>query len=226
MRQSRHVLHVRFGGGIAKDRTAVRHDRGKHRVLGSGYARLVQEDFGACQSLAFDLVALADCQLRAQLLEREEMGIHPAPADDVSTRRWQGDRSEPGEQRSGQQDGSPDPRAEDRIERFRAYRARVDSQRVGSVPVDFGAEIHEQRDHGFHVADSGHVVQRHRAVGEECRGECGKRRVLVAGGQDGSAQGSPAADLEAWRHGQRSRRPVASSSATVILGRCCCFRTP
>ena len=152
--------------------------------------------------LGLELVAVADGDRGAELLEREEVGVDPAAADDVAARRRQRDRAEPGEQRPGEQDRRADPGAELGVERLGPHAAGVDAHRVGPGPLGRGAEIDEQREHGLDVPDARDVVELHRAVGEQGGGEDRQRGVLVAGGADGPAQRTTAADEKTWRHGQ------------------------
>ena len=152
--------------------------------------------------LGLELVAVADGDRGAQLLERQEVGVDPAAADDVAAGRRQGHRAEPGEQRAGQQDRGADPGAELGIERLGPHAARVDPDEVGPGPLGRRAEIDQQREHGLDVPDARDVVEIHRAVGEDGAGEDRQRGVLVAGGPDRPAQRTSAAHEETWRHGQ------------------------
>ena len=163
-------------------------------------------------SLGLELVAVAHRDRGAQLLERQEVGVDPAPADDVSAGRRERDLAEAGEQRSGQQDRGADPGAERRVERLGPHPSRVDPHQIGAGPLGRGPEIHEDREHGLDVPDARDVVELHRTVGEDGGGEDRKRRVLVAGGTHGTAQRSTAAHEEAWRHGQSSFRQSDASS--------------
>ena len=205
---------------VAEHRAALGHHRGHERVLGAGDAGLVEEDVGAGEALGLELVAVAHHDGGAELLQREEMGVHPAPADDVAARRGQGDRAEPREHRAGQQDRRADLGAERRVERLGA-------QRPGCRPARVFAAVHsacaprssEQREHRLDVADAGDVVELDDAVGEHGGGEDRERGVLVAGGADGAAQRTTAADEKARRHGQSCRGRLHASSGARGLRR-------
>ena len=80
------ILHVRLAGGVAEHGAALGHDRGHQRVLGAGDARLVEEDVVALELLGLELVAVAHHDRGAEMLEREEVGVDPAAADDVAAR--------------------------------------------------------------------------------------------------------------------------------------------
>ena len=87
------------------------------------------------------------------------------------------------------------------IERLGPHAARVDPHEVGAGPLDRGAEIDEEREHGLDVPDARDVVEVHRAVGEEGRGEDRQRGVLVAGGTDGTRAADGRRErgsVEAW----------------------------
>ena len=135
------VLHVRLAGGVAQDRASLGRHRRHERVLGAGDARLVEEDVGADEALGLELVAVAHVDRGAELLQRQEVGIDPAPADDVAARRRQGDRPKRASigpasridariraQSSGSSGLGLDP-------------AGVDPHRVGADPLGAGAEV-------------------------------------------------------------------------------------
>ena len=203
---------------IAQDRATLGHHRGHQRVLGAGDAGLVEKDVGAGEGLGLELVAVAHRDGGAELLEREEMGVHAAPADHVTTRRRQRDRAEPGEHRPREQDGRADLGAESRVERLGTHRVGVHLHRVRRRPLGRGAEVLEHREHRFDVANAGDVVQLDDAVGEQGGGEDRERRVLVAGRTHGAAQRTTAANEKAWRHGQTCRGRLHASSGARACG--------
>ena len=198
------VLHVRLRGGVPEDGAPLRPHRRHQRVLGAGDARLVEEDVGPAERLAEELVAVAELHLGAERLEGEEVGVHPAPPDDVAAGGRQRHPAEPGQERAREQDRGADPGAEPRIERLVLDGARVDPDVVGVEPLDPGAQFREDGEHGLHVADARHVVQLDGALGQDGGGDGGERGVLVAGGAHGAAERVSAADEIAWRHGQSS----------------------
>ena len=78
------VLDVRLARRVAEDRLAGRQRGGHDGVLGRHDARLVEEDVLAVHDSAANLVAAADRDVRAELVERVDVGIEAPPADDVS----------------------------------------------------------------------------------------------------------------------------------------------
>ena len=83
-------------------------DRRHERVLGSGDARLIEEDVFSLELLGLELVTIPHHDRSPEVLQRQKMGIHPAAADDVAAGRRQGDLAESRQQRTGQQDRSAD----------------------------------------------------------------------------------------------------------------------
>ena len=195
------VLDVRLAGRVAQHRPALGHHGGHQRVLGAGDARLVEEDVGADELLGLELVAVAHRDRGTELLERQEVRVHPAPADHVSAGRRERDRAEAGEQRPGQQDRRADPGAERRVERLGPHASRVDPDQVGAGPFDRGTEIDQDREHRLDIPDARDVVELHRdrrrgrwRRGSEAPRSCCRRdaRYRAAGGR--RARGS----VEAW----------------------------
>ena len=97
---------MRLAGGVAQHRRALGGDGGREGVLGAGDARLVEEDVGAAELLRAEDERVVEREARAELLQREEVRVDAAPADDVAARRRQLDRAAAGEQRAGEQDGA------------------------------------------------------------------------------------------------------------------------
>ena len=179
--KARQVLHVRLGGGVAQHRGSARAHRRHQRVLGAGDARLVEKDVGALE-LALELVDVTDADLRAEALERQEVRVDAAATDHVAARRRERDASEPRQHRPGQQDRGADLFAQRRVERLRLGAARIDFHSIGPVPLHARPDVLQQRQERLNVANARDIVDTTRTVGEECRRENRKGRVLVAGG--------------------------------------------
>ena len=126
------VLHMRLGGGIADDRLALgghgRHDD----VLGGGDAGLVQQDVRAGQAIGTEFEHAVVGDLRAQLLQRQDVRVQPAAADDVAAGRWQAQAPARGRDRSGQQDGGPNAPAQIRVEIGRSHAPGRDAPGVAA----------------------------------------------------------------------------------------------
>ena len=176
--------------------------------------------------LGLELVAVADGDRGAELLEREEVGVHPAPADDVTAGRRQGRPC-----RSGRACG-PASRIDARIRAqsvgssgLGRTRARVDAHRVRRRstrpwrrdPASSASMVSTSRMRGMLSSSIG-------AVGEHGGGEDRQRGVLVAGGTDGAAQRTTAANEKAWRHGQSCRGRLQRVKRK--RGGCGCSPTP
>jgi hypothetical protein len=195
---------VGLGRGVAEHGPALGGHRGHEGVLGTGDAGLVQENIRAGQVPGLDLVAIAHQDPGAQRLEHQEVGVHPPAADDV-TPGWREDRfPEPRDQRGGEQNRGANLGAERRIERLAHRAAGVDGQRVGPGPLHRGAEVREQRRHGFDVPDPRHIGQVDRPVGQQGRGENRERGILVARGAHRAGKRPAALNLEAKWHAQTS----------------------
>ena len=95
---------MRLASGVADHGFSLR-ERGRHdRVLGGHHARLVEEDPPAAKTGCLHLVAAVELDLGAQLGERVNVRIEPAPADHVATGRRHRRTPDAREQRSGEQE--------------------------------------------------------------------------------------------------------------------------
>jgi hypothetical protein len=198
------ILDVRLGRGVAQDRPSLGPDRRHQRVLGTGDARLVQEDVGALEMAGLHFVPVAQAHLGTKLLEGEKMGIDAAAPYDVPARRREDHLSEPCKRGTRHQNGGADAGTQPRIEWLGSCGAGIDPHDVGTGPCDARAQIGEEREHRLDVADPGHVVEIDRPVDEQGGGKDRQGRILVARRADRAVQRTTAANLEAWRHGQRS----------------------
>jgi hypothetical protein len=121
--------------------------RGGHeRILRGRYTRFVQENLGALEGPSFKVIVRADRDLCPELLERQEMAIEATAPDDVASWWRQRDVSEAGKQRPGEEDGSPQPRAEVRIEPLRDELRWVDAKGLIVDPLGSHPELFENGD--------------------------------------------------------------------------------
>jgi hypothetical protein len=82
--------------------------------------------------------------VRAERLERVEMGVQPAPADHVTAWRRQQRLAEARQQRAGDQERCTDPLGEPGIDGGLGHRVRLQGDGVAVAPLDLHAEILEQ----------------------------------------------------------------------------------
>jgi hypothetical protein len=120
------------------------------------------------------------------MLQRQEMGINAAAADDVSARWWQRHLAESRQHRSGEQNRSPDLGAQRRIQRLRFKSTTVYPHQIWTSPVGARPEIHQQGKHRFDIPDAGDVVEIDRTVGQDRGRKDRERGVFVARGADRS----------------------------------------
>jgi hypothetical protein len=191
---------VRLRGDVLEARVPFRHRRRHDRVLGRGHAGLVEEDARALQAtVRLDRVAALRVDLRAQTRERDEVRVHSASADDVTTGRWQRHSADSCEHGACEQDARADARGHPGGQLARLHFGRVDAQPVRPDPFVPDAERAHQVEQRLHVPDLGHVVQDDRLVREQRGRDHGQGCVLIAGGPDLPVQGDPALDDE-FRH--------------------------
>jgi hypothetical protein len=112
----REILDVGLAGRVPQYRCALRGRCGDQGVLGRGDAGFVEEDIRSTKAVHPHLDQLTVGERGAELFERKEMGVQPAPADDISARRRKRHLPAAREQRSRQEDGCTDLGAENRIE--------------------------------------------------------------------------------------------------------------
>ena len=196
------ILHVRFGGGVAQHRCAVRDDGGTQRVLGGRDAGFIEEHVGADQLVRLELVVAVGGNGRAELLQGKEMRVDSAAADDIATGRRQHHMAGTRQQRAGEQDGGADLGAKVGVEIYGAHGFRRDGQLVVFGPGGFRANGSDEIDEGLGVADARYIVENDGVRSQQGRGNDRQRRVLVAAGLDRAGQPAPAlddvADTLAW----------------------------
>ena len=121
------------------------------------------------------------------------MRVEPPVSDRVPSGRWQRGASEPGEERSREQEARADLRRQLRRNRRRAELRRHKRHRAFiRMARDLSAKAPRGLEHRSDVVDLGQVNERHRLVGQKRRRDHRQRRVLVAG------------------HAMRSRDPVSA----------------
>ena len=175
------VLDVRLAGGVSDDRCAARQYRRHDRVLGAGDGRLVEMHVGAGEAAGRPQPVLPRrLDIGAEGGEGHQMRIDSAAADHVAAGRRYLGRPEAGEQRAGQQDRRPDPRAQVGVQPRPRHLGRPHPDGVAVEPLDLHPDVHEQGDHRLHVADPGDVLEGDRIGGEQARCQGRQRRVFVA----------------------------------------------
>lgn len=108
------------------------------------------------------------------------------------------DLTDPGQQRSREQDRRADSRTQRRIERAALDRLGVDLQRIASGPVGLSTGGAHEFDECLDIADARDVFERHRPVREERSGHDGQRGILVAAWADRSREGRLPSTMN-WR---------------------------
>ena len=101
---------MRLGRGVENARGAVGDGRRHHRGLRPGDAGLVEEHFGAAEPAArkSQAIRVADPDLGAELLEREQVRVDAPPADAIAAGLRKRHLAEPGQQRRREQEGPAD----------------------------------------------------------------------------------------------------------------------
>ena len=180
----REVLHMRLGGGVAQIRDAVRRDGRDQRVLGRGDAGLVEEDVGAGQARGAEFQPIGRGDGGAELLERQEMRVEAAPADDVAAGRRQRHLAAAGQQR-------PASRIEARIARTAPDRDRRRGcswrGSASGLRSSHSADAPTERISSTRVSVSrmrGTLSSVDRMLGQQRGRDDRQRRVLVAGRLD------------------------------------------
>ena len=190
------ILDVRLAGGMADDRLSLGEDGGHDRVLRAHDRRLVEVHALAAEPVRPHLVGAVELDLDPELLERVDVGVEAPAADHVAAGRRHGHAPEAGEQRAGEQERGADLPTELRVELGPADALRIDPDLVRSRPLDVGADVGEQRDHGLHVLDPRHVGEPDLARRENAGREDRERAVLVPRRPDAPAERTPALDHE------------------------------
>ena len=108
----------------------------------------------------------ADRDLGAELLERVDVRVERAAADEVAAGRREQDVAVAREQRAGEQERAADAVGELLVDLGLRDAGGLDANLVLAEPFDVGAEIGEQREHGVDVADPRDVAQHDGLVGE------------------------------------------------------------
>ena len=187
---------MRLARGIAQHRRAARPDRRHDGVLGARHARFIEEDVRTVQPSRREANLVGEDVLDAELLEREEVGVEPAAADDVTAWRRKGCLPAADEERRGEEDRAADSLAHLEIEGARGDRAGVHLQRVGRGPSGLRSGGRDELDQDLDVPDARHIQQRDWVLRKERCSDDWKRRVLVAGRADGAAERAAAFDEE------------------------------
>ena len=200
---------MRLARRVADHGHARRQRRGHERILGGHDGRLVHEHLARTQpgGRREDDVALEVVD-RAETLERIEVRVESAAADDVAARRGHHGTAEARQQRAREQERGPDQLTQGAIDAgIRFHRARTQRHLVAGAPVDADADALEQLQHRRHVPDARDVRDDDLLLGEQAGGQDRQRGVLVAGGRDASRQRYAAFDNELLHGRERPLKP-------------------
>ena len=187
------VLDVRLAGGVRDHRLARRERRGHHGVLGAHDRRLVEVDVRAAQRAARARSAAEYSTARAELGERVDVRVEPAPADHVAARaaaRWRGRGARAAGRRAGTRRGCGSrARGSTSWLTFCAWtRTSFWPVHSASAPrlASSSSIVSTSRMRGTFASDD-------RLLGQQARREDRQRAVLVPGGANaaGRAGGPP-----------------------------------
>ena len=197
--QAAEILDMWLAGGVLDDRGPARERGGHDRVFGARDRGFVEEHLGADQSLlgAEDVLAAARFDGAPERLQREDVGVDTAAPDHVAARERQPHVTATRQERPGEQERGADLLADLRVRFIAVHAVGPEGESTRTAGRHRHTEVAEDRDHGFHVADHGHVRQHHLIGGEERRGDERKCRVLVATRADAPADRMTAFDHEA-----------------------------
>ena len=177
-------------------------ERGSHQeVFRAGDRHHVGGDVGALQArLAFGQagqhVAVLDDDMRAHRLQALDVLIDRPRADGAAARQRDTRPAKARQQRAeGQHRGAHG--LDQLVRRFgRMQRARVQRDGVGISGAALGLNAHvaDQLEHGGHVLQRGHVVQRDGVSGQQRGAQLGQCRILGTGNRHCARQGLAAPD--------------------------------
>ena len=182
------ILDVRLAGGVPDHGLALGQHRRHHGVLRAGDGRLVEEQLRPDEPVRPHVEAPVRLDLRAEVRERVDVDVEPAPADHVSAGRRDDRLAAAGEQRAGEKDRGADAAAELLVELDLGGRAGVDAHLAVLADVHVDADADDQLDHRRDVADHRHVAQDDGLRGEEACGHDRERGVLVSDRADRSVE--------------------------------------
>ena len=215
---------MRLGGGVADDRTPVGEHGGEQHVLGGGDAHLVEQNVRAVQSPGAEPVALATgVDLGAERLQREQMRIDAAAADDVAAGRRQLGMAEARQQRACDEQRHTDLAPELRIDAAARDAGRRRDQCAFAAGLDLDAQAAQQRDEDVDVADAGKIAQLYRLIAEQRCRQCRACGVLVSGYPHGAVQAATTADNQALHNfllRLERRRANSSTERKFTLNAC------
>ena len=197
------LLDVGLAGGVVDARGAAGQHGGHDDVGRTGHRGLVEEHVGAAQFGPLDhkeLVGDVEVELRAELLEAEEVGVEASAADFVTARFGDETLSEAAEHGADEHHRAAQPGAAVAV----VLRAHVVEVEVGGAegaallrePLDAHAHAAEQLDELHHVDDAGYVVHDDPFGGEQRCAEYLQSLVLGALGGDFTVEAVSAFNLE------------------------------
>jgi hypothetical protein len=204
--------------GVFEQRFALG-QRGCHKeILGTGDGDHVGQDARALQAgaafgQARDHVAVLDHDLCAHGLQALDVLVDRPRADGAAARQRHPGMAEARQQRAQGQHGGAHG-LDQLVGRLGvAEVAGIQADRAVVVALGRHAHVAHQLEHGRHVLQARHVVQRHGLVGQQRRAQLGQRGVLGAGNEYFAAELSPAANQKfVHRSSSEVRRPRGAGS--------------
>jgi hypothetical protein len=210
--------------GVLEQRLALGQRGGHQEVLGAGDGDHVGHDDRALQAGATlgqssDHVAVLDHDLRTHGLQALDVLVDRPRADGATAGQRHLGVAEACQQRAqGQHRGAHG------LHEFVgglgvAEVAGVQAHGAVVVPLGRHAHVAHQLEHGRHVLQARHVVQRHGLVGQQRRAQFGQRGVLGAGNEYFAAELSPAANQKfVHRNSSEIRGPTGAGTLFFHCG--------
>ena len=197
------LLQVGLAGGVVDRREALGHHGGHHDVGRTGHRCFVQQHVGSFQLAAFDhekFVGDVEIELRTQLLEPEEVGIQPPPADFVAAGFGYVTHAEARQHGADEHHRAAQARAALpvvlRAEVVEIYFAGAKTVCILRELFDLDAHAPQQFDELHDVEDLGNVVHRDPFGGQQRGAEYLQRFVLGALGRDAAVEPVASFDFE------------------------------
>ncbi len=200
------VLDVRLAGSVSDTGLALGEDGGHDRVLRPHDRRFVEVHALALQAVGLHLVRAVERDGDTELLERVDVRVEPAAADDVAAGRRDGDPSEARKQRPGEKEGRAYLPGELGVEIGLGDALCIDADVVG--PVHSTSAPRSARSSTI-VSTSlmrGTFERRTSPDASTQRRENREGAVLVPRRPDGSVQRTPALDDEGLHRARNATR--------------------
>ena len=201
------LLQVGFARRVVDRRDALGQHGGHHDVGRAGYGCLIEQHVGAAQLVGLDheeVVGDVEIELRAELLESQEVGVEAPASDFVAARAGNESHAEACQHRADEHHRAAQARAALAVV-VRAQVVEVDvagPERVGVVGelLDLDAHAAQQLDELQDIQDAGDVADCDPLGGQQGGTENLQRLVLGALGGDAAPETVASFDFE-YCHG-------------------------